>query len=104
MCSLCSAPPWGTCEPGCASLSLRAPLLKQSGLAQSCCLPSSLQSCWLLHSFSLLHFHNELVLRNAVELLKHNLLENHEMPVKVEAAIALQALISNQEQGSDPGG
>lgn len=57
------------------------------------------QSCWVLHCFSLLQFHNELVLRNAVELLKHNLIENQEMPVKVEAAIALQTLISNQEQG-----
>lgn len=57
------------------------------------------QSCWLLHCFSLLRFHNEVVLRNAVELVKHNLIENQEMPVKVEAAIALQTLISNQEQG-----
>ncbi|XP_011611451.1 importin-8 isoform X1 [Takifugu rubripes] len=56
------------------------------------------RSCWVLHCFSLLQFHNELVLRNAVELLKHNLIENQEMPVKVEAAIALQTLISNQEQ------
>lgn len=57
------------------------------------------QSCWLLHCFSLLRFHNEVVLRNAVELVKHNLIENQEMPIKVEAAIALQTLISNQEQG-----
>lgn len=59
------------------------------------------QSCWLLHCFSLLRFHNEVVLRNAMELIKHNLIENQEMPVKVEAAIALQTLISNQEQGLD---
>lgn len=57
------------------------------------------QSCWLLHCFSLLRFHNEVVLQNAVELVKHNLIENQEMPVKVEAAITLQTLISNQEQG-----
>lgn len=56
------------------------------------------RSCWLLHCFSLLRFHNEVVLRNAVELVKHNLIENQEMPIKVEAAIALQTLISNQEQ------
>ncbi|KAL4624989.1 importin-8-like [Arapaima gigas] len=55
-------------------------------------------SCWVLHSFSLLRFHNELVLRNAVELVKQDLLVDKEMPVKVEAAIALQTLISNQEQ------
>ncbi|CAF96737.1 unnamed protein product, partial [Tetraodon nigroviridis] len=56
------------------------------------------RSCWLLHCFSLLRFHNEVVLQNAVELVKHNLIENQEMPVKVEAAITLQTLISNQEQ------
>lgn len=67
-----------------------------SALPSLLCFP---QSCWLLHCFSLLRFHNEVVLRNAVELVKHNLIENQEMPIKVEAAIALQTLISNQEQG-----
>lgn len=57
------------------------------------------QSCWVLHSFSPLHFHNHLVLCNAVELVKQNLIADKEMPVKVEAAIALQTLVSNQEQG-----
>ncbi|TRY92080.1 hypothetical protein DNTS_005869 [Danionella cerebrum] len=57
------------------------------------------RSCWVLHSFSPLKFHNELVLRNAVELVKQNLLDDKEMPVKVEAAIALQTLVRNQEQG-----
>lgn len=57
------------------------------------------QSCWVLHSFSALKFHNELNLRNAVELAKKSLIDDKEMPVKVEAAIALQMLISNQEQG-----
>ncbi|XP_057179686.1 importin-8 isoform X2 [Triplophysa rosa] len=56
------------------------------------------RSCWVLHSFSPLKFHNELVLRNAVELVKQNLVDDKEMPVKVEAAIALQTLVSNQEQ------
>lgn len=57
------------------------------------------QSCWVLHCFSPLRFHDELVLRNAVELVKQDLIEDKEMPVKVEAAIALQTLVSNQEQG-----
>lgn len=57
------------------------------------------QSCWVLHSFSPLRFHDELVLRNAVELVKQDLIDDKEMPVKVEAAIALQTLVSNQEQG-----
>ncbi|XP_066524159.1 importin-8 isoform X2 [Hoplias malabaricus] len=56
------------------------------------------RSCWVLHCFSPLKFHNELVLRNAVELVKQDLIADQEMPVKVEAAIALQTLISNQEQ------
>ncbi|XP_035258439.1 importin-8 isoform X1 [Anguilla anguilla] len=56
------------------------------------------RSCWVLHSFSSLQFHNELVLRNAVELVRQDLINDKEMPVKVEAAIALQTLISNQEQ------
>lgn len=61
--------------------------------------PFFTQSCWVLHSFSALKFHNELNLRNAVELAKKSLIDDKEMPVKVEAAIALQMLISNQEQG-----
>uniref|UniRef100_A0A671WJ35 Importin 8 n=1 Tax=Sparus aurata TaxID=8175 RepID=A0A671WJ35_SPAAU len=56
------------------------------------------RSCWVLHCFSPLRFHDELVLRNAVELVKQDLIEDKEMPVKVEAAIALQTLVSNQEQ------
>uniref|UniRef100_A0A673CWL4 Importin N-terminal domain-containing protein n=1 Tax=Sphaeramia orbicularis TaxID=375764 RepID=A0A673CWL4_9TELE len=58
----------------------------------------ALISCWVLHCFSPLRFHDELVLRNAVELVKQDLIDDKEMPVKVEAAIALQTLISNQEQ------
>ncbi|XP_024118730.1 importin-8 isoform X1 [Oryzias melastigma] len=55
------------------------------------------RSCWMLHCFSLLRFHDEVALRNAVELVKQDLLDDKEMPVKVEAAIALQTLVSNQE-------
>ncbi|XP_077356952.1 importin-8 isoform X2 [Festucalex cinctus] len=56
------------------------------------------RSCWVLHCFSQLRFHNVLALRNAVELVKKDLVDDNEMPVKVEAAIALQMLISNQEE------
>ncbi|XP_048124566.1 importin-8 isoform X2 [Alosa alosa] len=66
--------------------------------ARSCWALRSLNSCWVLHSFSPLKFHDELVLRNAVELVKQDLIADKEMPVKVEAAIALQTLVSNQEQ------
>ena len=34
-----------------------------------------------------------------MELVKQDLIADKEMPVKVEAAIALQTLVSNQEQG-----
>ncbi|XP_052031302.1 importin-8 isoform X2 [Apodemus sylvaticus] len=59
------------------------------------------RSCWVLHAFSSLKFHNELNLRNAVELAKKSLIEDEEMPVKVEAALALQSLISNQTQAKE---
>ncbi|XP_032711050.1 importin-8 isoform X2 [Lontra canadensis] len=59
------------------------------------------RSCWVLHAFSSLKFHNELNLRNAVELAKKSLIEDKEMPVKVEAALALQSLISNQTQAKE---
>lgn len=55
----------------------------------------------MLHAFSSLKFHNELNLRNAVELAKKSLIEDEEMPVKVEAALALQSLISNQAQAKE---
>lgn len=61
------------------------------------------QSCWVLHCFSQLRFHNALALRNAVELVKKDLVDDSEMPVKVEAAIALQMLVSNQEEGTYAG-
>ncbi|XP_040828162.1 importin-8 isoform X1 [Ochotona curzoniae] len=59
------------------------------------------RSCWVLNAFSSLKFHNELNLRNAVELAKKSLIEDKEMPVKVEAALALQSLISNQIQAKE---
>ncbi|NWR69320.1 IPO8 protein, partial [Centropus unirufus] len=59
------------------------------------------RSCWVLNSFSALKFHNELNLRNAVELAKKSLIDDNEMPVKVEAAIALQTLISHQTQAKE---
>ncbi|XP_059833809.1 importin-8 isoform X4 [Hypanus sabinus] len=55
------------------------------------------RACWVLHSFCKLKFTNDLNLRNAVELVKKSLIEDKEMPVKVEAAIALQSYISNQD-------
>ncbi|KAG8438463.1 hypothetical protein GDO86_004870 [Hymenochirus boettgeri] len=59
------------------------------------------RSCWVLHSFSTLKFHNEINLKNGVELAKKSLIEDKELPVKVEAAIALQSLISNQSAAKE---
>ncbi|CAL8324132.1 unnamed protein product [Lota lota] len=56
------------------------------------------RSCWVLHCFSPLRFRDDVSLRNAVELVKQDLIADKEMPVKVEAAIALQALVSHQEE------
>ncbi|XP_061921593.1 importin-8 isoform X1 [Entelurus aequoreus] len=56
------------------------------------------RSCWVLHCFGQLTFRNVMALRNAVELVKKDLVDDNEMPVKVEAAIALQTLVSNQKE------
>uniref|UniRef100_A0A8C4R754 Importin N-terminal domain-containing protein n=2 Tax=Eptatretus burgeri TaxID=7764 RepID=A0A8C4R754_EPTBU len=59
------------------------------------------RACWVLHSFSTVRFKNELTFRNALELTRKCLIEDKEMPVKVEAALALQVLISNQERAKE---
>uniref|UniRef100_A0A8C6B8P4 Exportin-2 central domain-containing protein n=1 Tax=Monodon monoceros TaxID=40151 RepID=A0A8C6B8P4_MONMO len=46
------------------------------------------RACWVLHYFSL-------------ELTRRCLMDDREMPVQVEAAIALQVLISNQEKAKE---
>ncbi|CAH2276329.1 importin-8 isoform X1 [Pelobates cultripes] len=57
--------------------------------------------CWVIRSFSALKFHNEINLRNAVELVKKSLIEDKELPVKVEAVMALQLLVSNQPSAKE---
>lgn len=44
-------------------------------------------------------FKSDQNLQTALELTRRCLIDDREMPVKVEAAIALQVLISNQEKG-----
>lgn len=53
----------------------------------------------MLHYFCEVKFKSDQNLQNALELTRHCLINDNEMPVKVEAAIALQVLISNQEKG-----
>lgn len=59
----------------------------------------SFQACWVLHYFCEIKFRNESNLITALQLTQTCLLNDKELPVKVEAAIALQMLISNQEKG-----
>ncbi|XP_067127440.1 importin-7 isoform X2 [Centruroides vittatus] len=56
------------------------------------------RACWVLHYFSEIKFQNETNLIHALGLTQHCLLNDKDMPVKVEAAIALQMLITNQEK------
>jgi len=53
----------------------------------------------VLHYFCEVKFKSDQNLQTALELTRLCLINDNEMPVKVEAAIALQVLISNQEKG-----
>jgi hypothetical protein len=55
------------------------------------------QACWTLHNFSEVTFKQEPILIEAIRLTTTCLLQDQELPVKVEAAVALQMIISNQE-------
>lgn len=57
------------------------------------------KACWVLHYFCEVKFKSDQNLQTALELTRRCLIDDREMPVKVEAAIALQVLISNQEKG-----
>ncbi|XP_025836941.1 importin-7 [Agrilus planipennis] len=55
------------------------------------------RACWMVHFFSEFHFNQEQVLAEAVRLTTGALLQDKDLPVKVEAAIAIQSLLSDQE-------
>ncbi|TWW68026.1 Importin-7 [Takifugu flavidus] len=57
------------------------------------------RACWVLHYFCEVKFKSDQNLQTALDLTRLCLINDNEMPVKVEAAIALQVLISNQEKG-----
>uniref|UniRef100_A0A1A8FX38 Importin 7 n=1 Tax=Nothobranchius korthausae TaxID=1143690 RepID=A0A1A8FX38_9TELE len=59
------------------------------------------RACWALHYFCEVKFKSDQNLQTAVELTRICLINDNEMPVKVEAAIALQVLISNQEKAKE---
>uniref|UniRef100_A0AAQ4QTP5 Importin N-terminal domain-containing protein n=1 Tax=Gasterosteus aculeatus aculeatus TaxID=481459 RepID=A0AAQ4QTP5_GASAC len=59
------------------------------------------RACWVLHYFCEVKFKSDQNLQTALELTRLCLINDNEMPVKVEAAIALQVLISNQEKAKE---
>uniref|UniRef100_A0A8C4ERP0 Importin 7 n=1 Tax=Dicentrarchus labrax TaxID=13489 RepID=A0A8C4ERP0_DICLA len=61
----------------------------------------NIQACWVLHYFCEVKFKSDQNLQTALELTRLCLINDNEMPVKVEAAIALQVLISNQEKAKE---
>ncbi|XP_014366576.2 importin-7 [Papilio machaon] len=56
------------------------------------------RACWVLHCFANVPFKNEPLLMEAVHLTVNALLTDTELPVKVEAAIALQMLLVLQDK------
>lgn len=56
------------------------------------------RACWVLHCFATVRFKSEPLLIEAVGLTVNALLTDTELPVKVEAAIALQMLLTSQEK------
>lgn len=56
------------------------------------------RACWVMHYFCSMRFQNEVNLITALQLTQNALLNDKELPVKVEAAVALQMLITNQER------
>lgn len=55
------------------------------------------RACWVMHNFSELKFKNPQVLPEILRLATHSLLNDKELPVKVEAAIVLQEYLEYQE-------
>ncbi|XP_060535459.1 importin-7 [Cylas formicarius] len=56
------------------------------------------RACWMLHYFAEFDFKQEQILMEAVNLTVRALLFDKDLPVKVEAAIALQSLLNYQEK------
>jgi len=54
------------------------------------------RACWVLHYFSDVKYQNEQVLAEAFRLTTNSLLNDKEPPVKVEAAIAVQMMLSSK--------
>ena len=57
-----------------------------------------LQACWVLYCFADIKFKQENILVEAVRLTTNSLLNDRDLPVKVNAAIALQNLLQYQDK------
>jgi len=58
------------------------------------------RACWVLHYFSDVKYQNEAVLAEAFRLTVQSLLQDKEPPVKVEAAIAVQMMLSSKGESA----
>jgi len=59
------------------------------------------RACWVVHTLSEVKFKQDVSLAMALELTRNALCTDKELPVRVEAAIALQMLLSEQEKAKD---
>ncbi|KAK2707971.1 hypothetical protein QYM36_015599, partial [Artemia franciscana] len=55
------------------------------------------RACWVMHHFCEVKFKDPELLKQAVQATVHTLLFDRDLPVKIEASIALQALIGSQD-------
>ncbi len=62
---------------------------------------NSMQANWVVHSFSEVKYKSKQNLETALELTRKGLIEDKEMPVKVEAAFAIQMLITSHDKAKE---
>lgn len=56
------------------------------------------QACWILQNFDEIKFKSEQNIVAAMNCIQNALLNDHELPVKVEAAMALSAFLASQNR------
>lgn len=56
------------------------------------------QACWILQNFDEIKFKSEQNIIAAMNCIQNALLNDHELPVKVEAAMALSAFLASQNK------
>lgn len=59
------------------------------------------RACWVIRYFSEMKFRSEPVLQHAIKAVKAALCGDKDLPVRVEAAIAIQMLITEQEKAKN---